>query len=131
MVALENSLFGLWNARDDSHMSSWREAGFDGPTFDVLTRIWRRESATDEDLPQRLPGQRPADVRAALARLRGDGLVKAEALETTDRGSSVRAHIEAETDRKFFVPWPEDVGAEAGRMRDQLRAVNAFLAPAR
>ncbi|HUQ42533.1 MAG TPA: hypothetical protein VM052_08530, partial [Candidatus Limnocylindrales bacterium] len=58
MVALENTLFGLWHARDDSHMAAWREAGFDGPSFDLLTRLWRSEAATEEELEQKLPGQR-------------------------------------------------------------------------
>ena len=130
MVALENALFGLWHARDDSHMSSWRDAGFDGPTFDVLTRIWRAEAATEDALAAKLSaGQRPDDVSAALARLRRDGLVKTDALETTARGSAARQRVEDETDRKFFAPWPADVGAQAGWMTDRLREVNAALAP--
>ena len=130
MVALENALFGLWHARDDSHMSSWRDAGFDGPTFDVLTRLWRRDATTEDELAKKLTGQRLEDVRAKVARLRADGFVKPEALETTDRGASVRQQIEDETDRKFFGPWPDDVAAEAGRLRDQLRRINTALAPA-
>ena len=130
MVALENALFGLWHARDDSHMSSWRDAGFDGPTFDVLTRLWRRDATTEDELAKKLTGQRLDDVRAKVARLRADGFVKPEALETTNRGASVRQQIEDETDHKFFGPWPDDVAAEAGLLRDQLRRINAALAPA-
>jgi DNA-binding MarR family transcriptional regulator len=130
MVALENALFGLWHARDDSHMSSWREAGFDGPTFDVLTRIWRKDGATEDELGKQLPGQRQADVSRALARLREDGFVKPESVEATVRGASVRQDIEHETDRRFFAPWPDDVGAEVPWIRDQLRTINAALAPA-
>jgi hypothetical protein len=129
MVALENALFGLWHARDDSHMSSWREAGFDGPTFDALTRVWRRDAATEDELIKKLTGQRPDDVRAGLARLRADGFVKPSVLETTDRGASVRQQVEDETDRRFFEPWPEGIRADLGWIRDQLGAVNAFLAP--
>jgi len=129
MVALENALFGLWHARDDSHMSSWREAGFDGPTFDVLTRLWRREATTEDALAAKLTTQRPDDVRAALARLRSDGFVKPDTLEVTSRGSAARQRIEDETDRKFFAPWPADVGAEAPWMTERLRSINAALAP--
>ena len=130
MVALENALFGLWHARDDSHMSSWREAGFDGPTFDVLTRVWRHEATTEDQLAQKMPGLRPEDVQAGLGRLRGDGFVGSGTLALTKGGESIRQRIEDETDRKFFAPWPADVGAQAGRIRDRLRAVNTALAPA-
>lgn len=129
MVALENVLFGLWHARDDSHMSSWREAGFDGPTLDVLTRIWRHEAATEAELATKLPGQRPADVSAALARLREGGMVEAEALEVTPKGSAARQQVEDETDRKFFAPWPADLAHEAPWMVERLRSINAALAP--
>jgi DNA-binding MarR family transcriptional regulator len=130
MVALENALFGLWQARDDCHMASWRDAGFDGPTFDVLTRVWRSEAADEHDLSKKMTGQTPADVGLALTRLRAEGYVRSEALATTERGASVRQQIEDDTDRRFFEPWPDDLGAEAPRLRDQLRAVNAALAPA-
>jgi DNA-binding MarR family transcriptional regulator len=129
MVALENALFGLWHARDDSHMSSWREAGFDGPTFDVLTRVWRNEAADETELAKKMPGQRPSDVHEALSRLRAEGYVRRDALATTERGASVRQQIEDETDRKFFEPWPDDLAAEAPELRDRLRAINAALAP--
>lgn len=130
MVALENAVFGLWQARDDCHMASWREAGFDGPVFDVLTRVWRSEAATDDELASKLTGQRPEDVRAALARLRKDGLVSAGALAVTDRGRDARQRIEDETDRRFFAPWPDDVGAQGVWLTKTLAAVNEALAPA-
>ena len=130
MVALENALFGLWHARDDSHMASWRDAGFDGPTFDVLTRVWRNEATDQDELAKKMPGQREGEVRAAVARLRAEGYVQSGALATTERGATVRQQIEDETDRKFFQPWPEDLAAEAPRLRDALRAINQVLAPA-
>ena len=130
MVALENAVFGLWQARDDCHMASWREAGFDGPTFDVLTRIWRGE-ATDEDaLAGLLTGQRRTDVDAAVATLRKEGLVEAGALAATARGREARQSIEDETDERFFGPWPDDVGAQADWITERLTAINAALAPA-
>ena len=129
MVALENALFGLWHARDDSHMSSWRDAGFDGPTFDVLTRIWRSEAADESELEKKVPGQREGEVRAAVARLRAQGYVDVDGLATTARGASVRQQVEDETDRRYFEPWPDELAAEASRMRDRLRAINSALAP--
>lgn len=130
MVALENAIFGLWQARDDCHMSSWREVGFDGPSFDVLTRLWRKEAAGEPDLAAKLTQQRPDDVRAALARLRADGFVERDAVTLTARGDAVRRQIEDETDRRFFAPWPDEVGDEAEWMQARLRAINTALAPA-
>ena len=129
MVALENVLFGLWHARDDSHMSAWRDAGFDGPSFDVLTRVWRNEAASEEELPTKLPGQRPDDVAKALAKLRAKGLLEKDRLAATEHGTALRQRVEEETDRRFFSPWPEDLAKEAPWMIERLRSVNAALAP--
>lgn len=128
MVALENAVFGLWQARDDCHMASWREGGFDGPTFDVLTHIWRGAADSEDALATKVP-QRPDDVRAAVARLRREGLVDPSRLAVTARGEKARQGIEDETDRRFFEPWPDDVGARADWMRERLVAVNTALAP--
>lgn len=130
MVALENAVFALWQARDDCHMSAWRDAAFDGPRFDVLTRIWRHEASSEEELIAKLAQQRPEDVREGLARLRADGLVRADAVEVTERGASARQRIEDETDRRFFGPWPEDVGRESEWIAQGLGKVNAGLAAA-
>jgi hypothetical protein len=129
MGALDDAVFGLWQARDDCHMASWRDAGFTGPVFDVLTRLWRKEAATEPELAAKLSGQRPADIRSALAALRRDGLVRADGLETTARGAAARQHIEDETDRRFFAPWPDRVGRDGPWIRERLAAVNAALAP--
>jgi hypothetical protein len=126
LVALENAVYGLWQARDDCHMTAWRQAGLDGPTLDALTRIWRGEAASDAELAAKLTSQRPSDVSAELARLRRDGLVASEEpLRTTDKGSKARQGIEDETDRLFFSGWPDDVGSSAGWIREKLAAVNA------
>lgn len=126
MVALENAVYGLWQARDDCHMAAWRQAGLDGPTLDTLTRIWRSEAATEQELSAKLTSQRPADVAATLVRLRRDGLVAADgAPRTTDQGTKARQAIEDETDRLFFSAWPEDVGSAGAWIRTTLAAVNA------
>lgn len=130
LVALENAIFALWQARDDCHMSAWRDAAFDGPRFDVLTRVWRREAATEDQLVARLTQQTPEDVRDELARLRADDLVRADTLEATARGTSIRERIEDETDRRFFAPWPDEVAQKTEWIRERLRTVNAALAPA-
>jgi hypothetical protein len=130
MVALENAIFGLWQARDDCHMSSWREVGFSGPDFDVFTRVWRREAATDDELVAKLSQQTPNDVHAALARLRADGFVAGDTTVATSRGASVRQDIEDVTDRRFFAPWPDEIGVESEWIQSRLRAINTALLPA-
>jgi hypothetical protein len=40
----------------------------------------------------------------------------------------MRQKIEDETDRLFFSPWPDDVGANGKWIADRLAAVNAALA---
>lgn len=130
MAMLDTAVFGLWQARDDCHIASWRAAGFTGPVFDVLTRLWRKEAASEAELASKLSGQRPEDIQSALGRLRGDGLVRDDGLETTERGSAVRQEIEDETDRRFFAPWPPDVAREASWIGRHLVAVNSALAPA-
>ena len=126
MVGLENAVYGLWQARDDCHMAAWRQAGLDGPTLDALTRIWRHEAATEQDLAVKLTTQRPTDVAAELAHLRRAGLVASDAvLSTTEKGNKARQEIEDETDRLFFSAWPDDVASSAGWIRENLAAVNA------
>ena len=126
MVALENAIYGIWQARDDCHMAAWQQAGLDGPTLDTLTRIWRGEASSEEDLAAKLTSQRPADVAGQLARLRRDGLVAdGDPPRTTEKGAKARKAIEDETDRLYFSAWPDDVGTEAGWIREKLAAVNA------
>lgn len=126
MIALENAVYGLWQARDDCHMAAWRQAGLDGPTLDTLTRIWRGEAASEEELTAKLTSQRSADIRAQLGRLRRDGLVSVDGQpRTTEQGARARQAIEDETDRLFFASWPDDVGSSAGWIREKLAAVNA------
>jgi len=126
MIALENAVFGLWQARDDCHMAAWQQAGLDGPTLDAFTRVWRGEATSEEDLATKLTSQRPSDVASELARLRRDGLVATEdPPRTTEKGAKARQRIEDETDRLFFSGWPDDVAASAGWIREKLAAVNA------
>jgi len=126
MVALENAVYGLWQARDDSHMAAWRQAGLDGPTLDALTRVWRGEATSEVELAAKLTTQRPADVATELARLRRDGFVAPDgALRTTDKGAQARQAIEDETDRLFYSGWPDDVASSSGWIQEKLAVVNA------
>ena len=126
MVALENAVYGLWQARDDCHVAAWRQAGLDGPTLDALTRVWRGEATSEVELAAKLTTQRPADVATELARLRRDGFVAPDgALRTTDKGAQARQAIEDETDRLFYSGWPDDVASSSGWIQEKLAVVNA------
>jgi len=133
MARLDAAIFGLWQVRDDCHVQAWRDAGLAGPALDVLTKVWRKEAKTVEELSG---AARPeADTRAALQELRDSGLLapgpdqsdQAD-LSVTAKGTGTRERIEAETDRYFFAPWPDSVGTKADWIIDRLGAVNAALA---
>jgi len=124
---LDAAIFGLWQVRDDCHMAAWRASGLTGPEVEVLTRTWREEAADESSLADLLPHQRPEDVSAAITRLRADRLVESDVLRATDRGATVRQKIEDETDRLFFAPWPDDVGARGAWIAEKLIEVNTAL----
>ncbi|HEX4744131.1 MAG TPA: hypothetical protein VFW12_05605 [Candidatus Limnocylindria bacterium] len=127
LAAVDQAVYGLWMFRDDCHIAAWRGQGFDGPTLDVLTRLWREGPATRDELVPLLVQQRPEDVDAALERLRRDGRVEPGSLRLTARGRSDRDAIESETDRLFFAPWPEAVGAEGPWIRERLEEAVAAI----
>ena len=124
---LDAAIYGLWQVRDDCHMAAWRAAGRSGPEVEVLTRLWREEAADDAALADLLTHQRPEDVKSAVARLRQEGLVEPDALKATARGASARQKIEDETDRLFFTPWPDEIGAKGSWIAEKLIQVNAAL----
>ena len=124
---LDVAVYGLWQVRDDCHMAAWRASGRSGPEVEVLTRLWREEAADEAALSDLLTHQRPEDVKAAVARLRSEGLVETRALKATAAGATVRQKIEDETDRLFFTPWPDDVGARSAWIAERLIQVNTAL----
>jgi Helix-turn-helix family len=124
---LDAAIYGLWQVRDDCHMAAWRATDLSGPEVELLTRLWREEAADEVALADLVPHQRPEDVTASLARLRKDGLVEADALKTTGRGAAARQKIEDETDRLFFLPWPDDVGRRGAWIAEKLIQVNSAL----
>jgi helix-turn-helix protein len=124
---LDAAIYGLWQVRDDCHMAAWRAAGISGPDLEVLTRVWRGEAADEDALAELLPHITKDDIRASVARLRERGYIAPNHLETTTEGARMRQQIEDETDRLFFAPWPDDVGAKGRWIASTLAAVNAAL----
>jgi hypothetical protein len=126
---LDAATYGLWQFRDDCHVQAWRDAALTGPVLDILTRAWRSEAGTEDELAGKIQTQRPDDVHAAARQLRSDGLLTSGPdLRVTPKGATLRERIEAETDRYFFAPWPDAVGAQAEWVTERLAAVNAALA---
>jgi helix-turn-helix protein len=129
MARLDAAIYGLWQVRDDCHVQAWRDAGSSGPALDILTRVWKGEAHSEDELAAKVTTQRPEDVRASVEGLRAAGhLGPGAALELTAKGRAIREGIEAETDRYFFAPWPDAVGAQADWLTERLTAVNAALA---
>jgi hypothetical protein len=126
MARLDPAVYALWMARDDAHNAAWRAAGLDGPTFDLLSRLWSGEAGTRDELIACVhPGQRPADVERGLAELSRRGFVQedAAALRLMPAGRAARDAIEAETDRVYFAPWVGLAPGEAAWMHDTFRAL--------
>jgi hypothetical protein len=59
--------------------------------------------------------------------MRKEGLVEPGSLKATAAGAKVRQKIEDETDRLFFTPWPDDVGAKSPWIAEKLIGVNTAL----
>lgn len=130
MVRLYGAVYALWMARDDSHNAVWRAAEYDGPTFDLLSRIWSGEATTVPALIEAVrDSQRPDDVSRGLASLEAAGYLAqaGDLLALTAHGKETRDMIEAETDCVYFAPWPPLTLEESARLRATLDAVIASL----
>ena len=131
LAQLDQAVFGLWQIRDDCHIQAWTDVGLGAPVLDLLTRLWRGEAASTEDLAAIVTGQHPTDIAAGVATLRARGLLDQGTLALTPEGRALRERIERETDRYFYGPWPDEVGAEAAWLEDALGRTNAALAERR
>jgi len=129
-IELEYAVYALWMARDDAHNAAWRAAGFQGPSLDLLSRVWAGEASTGAELVNSTrDSMRSEDVDALLGELERDGLLtrQADSVTLTARGREVRDRIEQETDRVYFAPWP---AIDAGWARSRLEAlVEGLIAP--
>jgi hypothetical protein len=126
MARLEEAVYALWMARDDAHNAAWRAAGFDGPVFDLLTRIWAGEADTVAGLTERVGGgQRPEDIERGVATLIAQGylVAKGGALRPTPAGHATREAIEAETDRVYFAPWSQAGSGDAEWVYEAFRTL--------
>jgi hypothetical protein len=109
MVHLEAAVFALWMARDDAHIAAWRAQGLSAPHLDLLSHLWMGKAQTIPELTTVLQQtQRPEEILQGVAALGEAGyvLVQGEHIALTKSGQQVRTHIEEETDRIYFTPWP-------------------------
>lgn len=108
MVRLERAIYNLWGARDDAHMAAWRNAGLDGPPFDVLSHIWSGVTTLDALTEALKYKQTPDDIDSSLTYLAERELAERHGndLRLTPKGALVREDVERETDRLFFAGWP-------------------------
>lgn len=130
MVWLVDTVYSLWGARDDAHNAAWRAAGFDGPPFDLLSRVWSSEATTLLALTEAVQQfQRPEDVQSGVNTLVTQGYLspEGETVTLTERGQAIRDAIEAETNRIYFAPWPPLTAADARWLRTTIEAVIAGL----
>ena len=62
-----------------------------------------------------------------IQRLAGVLLLAGDAIRASEKGSRLRQGIEDETDRLFFTPWPDAVGAKGDWIARTLSEVNTAL----
>lgn len=125
MVRIEQAIYDLWLARDDSHIKAWRDANMEGPAVQLLTVLWLGETSSVKELTEILKhDQSPDDVEAILAYLFDKDYVarNGDEIKLTPAGVLAREDIERDTDRVYFASWPH-TEEEAAWIRDRLRKV--------
>lgn len=99
----------LEGQRDDCYIAAWSAHGVEGHKWEVLDMLSHSEPLMFADLHQKLGGRGVTEEVHAedvleLAR-RGWVDDASEKVQITLAGKQVRAEVEAETERLFFVPW--------------------------
>lgn len=123
----------LEGRRDDCYIATWSAHGVEGHTWEILDQLSQNDALTFDELHEKTSGRgvtreaHAADVQE-LAR-RGWVDDASEKVQITAAGKQVRAEVEAETERLFFVPWSclseselEELSSLASQLRDGLRA---------
>lgn len=109
LVRIDQYLSDLAAYRDDAHLAAWQPLGFDGPTWETLTLIYRKEAQSREELIQRLAFRdRPRQTyeNAILSLLNANLITeRRDILVATPKGEQVRQTAEEQTDTYFYAPW--------------------------
>lgn len=95
--------------RDDAYITTWQAYKVDGHTWDVLDLLSRGDALTFDDLHKKLSRRNvTAQVHAKDVKelvKRGWAEERSGVVQITSKGKQVRAEVEAETERLFFLPW--------------------------
>ncbi|MBU1662034.1 MAG: hypothetical protein KKD28_11255 [Chloroflexi bacterium] len=109
LIQVDQYLSDLAAYRDDAHLAAWQPLGFDGPTWETLTLIWRGEIDTLDALHEKLSHrQYPRDTyKAALDSLAERTLVRGDSggYRITPEGEKLCQKAEDLTDQYFYAPW--------------------------
>lgn len=126
MVLVSQYLTDLLCFHDDAYTTAWRAYGFDGPSIEVLTLLWRGEASDVEGLSAALSPRRGysnQDYARVVARLQARALVQASGplLTVTPSGCALREEIGTVTDRYFMFPWTVLLPVELRQLRELLQ----------
>jgi DNA-binding MarR family transcriptional regulator len=132
MVHIDQYLTDLVHFRDDAHVSAWRQHGFDGPSIEVLTLLWRGEAENVDGISAALSEQRgfAHDHYVGVVKgLQERGLLEAsqETLAVTDEGRALREEIEATTDRYYMFAWTALSPVDVQELRNLLQRLTQAL----
>jgi hypothetical protein len=118
--------------RDDCHMAAWRPLGVAGYVWEAFGQVADGTARTAESLFDALPyrGYSAADYAAALDELAARGWVSAgpDGYAVTAAGHAVRQQVEQATDAWFYTPWADFSAADLIEIRDDIDALNDWLA---
>ncbi len=126
-------LFGELSAyRDDMYIAMWSAHGVEGHTWDMLDFLSRNDALPFADLHAKLSRRgvteevHAGDVMELVRR--GWAEESSGVIQITSSGKQVRAEVEAETERLFFLPWSslneselEELASLASQLRDGLK----------
>ena len=121
--------------RDDCYFATWNAHGVQGHAWEVLDCLSQNDALTFDDLHAKLSRRGVTEEVHAkdVKELVGRGWVKKSSgvVQITSAGKQVRAEVEAETERLFFLPWSclneselEDLFNLSTQLRDSLRDSN-------
>ena len=119
--------------RDDAHIATWQAHEIEGHAWEILTYLWRSDSAASVEQLFENVGYRGIPIEIYVLDLqklceRGWVAENADEYQLTAEGKQIREEAEVLTDRYFFTPWTclseaeqEDVLSLATQLRDGLQ----------
>ena len=109
LIQVDQYLSDLAAYRDDAHLSAWQPLGFDGPTWETLTMLWKGRADTVDDLHKKLDfrSQPRSIYEGTLKTLRKQNYAKHSQgkYSITRKGVKLREEAEEITDNLFYTPW--------------------------